>query len=706
MLSAPRELDKIKNNQNMFETTLAQIKILSLMLADPIRAERAMHSRYLSTVKLCKRVLTRDLLSVLYKHKIGTNDVTKCVRMLCKNKNDFKRREKITCVLMKDKLEDAEKEVRKARHENMKLIKEYKKVIKEGERADVTFKEIIKRERDKEWSNGKEKSHKKIQYMMKKKRTGSARRASDESIDDTKGIKYKEEDLKELDRDKATYINKPKVYGGVEISSGVESFLTKDPGFMIYDRIDTLNVEVEIEKGITKTRYEMMNRGEEEDEECETGRSLISKQIEEENKILNYKNLRATDIPTVPRLIEPKRATLKQEVVMENTKQKLLNTLNEYMQTHCDKKGNIKDYNLNSEEKKQLKDVKKNIKDKKIVVFTTDKSGKFTVDSPPNYEKAVHKHTQKDEEIKDETKIKQIENKMNQHIRQLNKIFQVGENNGHENRVNAATISSNTPPPPMYGLRKDHKPTEDEVEGPPVRPVCGANEAPNSRLSHFLSRIINDYCNVAEIKTECRSGEEMKAAFEIFNNEEEDDVKKECRIISMDVRALYPSMEWDEIDKAIRELIETSQEQVKGIDWYELGKYLAVMMSEEEIKKERIKTAIPKREGESRRKVTIAYLCNKQNDSKWQPTKPPSETQKKRMLAIAVAIGVRTCIENHTYKVGDRIFHQKAGGPIGLELTGAVSRAFMKRWDRLYLEKAKNAGIEIKMYERYVDDSN
>jgi len=29
------------------------------------------------------------------------------------------------------------------------------------------------------------------------------------------------------------------------------------------------------------------------------------------------------------------------------------------MQTHCDKKENIKDYNLNFEEKKQLKDVKK-----------------------------------------------------------------------------------------------------------------------------------------------------------------------------------------------------------------------------------------------------------------------------------------------------------------------------------------------------------
>lgn len=73
----------------------------------------------------------------------------------------------------------------------------------------------------------------------------------------------------------------------------------------------------------------------------------------------------------------------------------------------------------------------------------------------------------------------------------------------------------------MYGLRKDHKDTEDETKGPPVRPVCGANQAPNSRLSHFLSRIINDYTDNANIETECRSSEEMRAAFEEYNELEQ-----------------------------------------------------------------------------------------------------------------------------------------------------------------------------------------
>ena len=47
-----------------------------------------------------------------------------------------------------------------------------------------------------------------------------------------------------------------------------------------------------------------------------------------------------------------------------------------------------------------------------------------------------------------------------------------------------------------------------------------------------------------------------------------------------------------------------------------------------------------------------------------------------------------------------------AGGSIGLELTGAVARPFMLMYDDLYLKKVQKAGIDMMMYERYIDDSN
>ena len=61
---------------------------------------------------------------------------------------------------------------------------------------------------------------------------------------------------------------------------------------------------------------------------------------------------------------------------------------------------------------------------------------------------------------------------------------------------------------------------------------------------------------------------------------------------------------------------------------------------------------------------------------------------------------------NHVYCMGDKVYLQSEGGPIGLELTGAVSRPFMARYDRMYLERVKQAGLDMELYERYVDDSN
>ena len=76
------------------------------------------------------------------------------------------------------------------------------------------------------------------------------------------------------------------------------------------------------------------------------------------------------------------------------------------------------------------------------------------------------------------------------------------------------------------------------------------------------------------------------------------------------------------------------------------------------------------------------------------------------MLALAISVGVRLFMSNHTYMVGDDAYLQSEGNAIGLELTGAVSRPFMQKWDSDYVKKVKAAGITMRLYKRYVDDSN
>ena len=127
--------------------------------------------------------------------------------------------------------------------------------------------------------------------------------------------------------------------------------------------------------------------------------------------------------------------------------------------------------------------------------------------------------------------------------------------------------------------------------------------------------------------------------------------------------------------------------EVRNVDWAEVGKYLAVMMTQQETEEEGLTNVIPKRRGIRLRKITINYLQQKRNSDKWLPARKPGVRQKRKMLALALSFGVFTTLSSHTYCVGDERFLQMSGGPIGLELTGAVSRAYMQRWDRLYLQK-------------------
>ena len=70
-------------------------------------------------------------------------------------------------------------------------------------------------------------------------------------------------------------------------------------------------------------------------------------------------------------------------------------------------------------------------------------------------------------------------------------------------------------------------------------------------------------------------------------------------------------------------------------------------------------------------------------------------------------MGVKYVMSLHTYKMGDEIYLQTEGCPIGLNLSQAVARCVMLLYDKKYLERVKeDEELDMKMYVRYVDDSN
>ena len=61
-------------------------------------------------------------------------------------------------------------------------------------------------------------------------------------------------------------------------------------------------------------------------------------------------------------------------------------------------------------------------------------------------------------------------------------------------------------------------------------------------------------------------------------------------------------------------------------------------------------------------------------------------------------------MKNHVYRFDNQLRVQANGGPIGLALTGEVAECYMMNWDKKFLRKTKDIGIEIDLYSRFKDD--
>lgn len=164
-------------------------------------------------------------------------------------------------------------------------------------------------------------------------------------------------------------------------------------------------------------------------------------------------------------------------------------------------------------------------------------------------------------------------------------------------------------------------------------------------------------------------------------------------------------------------MIEDSELTFDDIDYKEVGKYLAIHLTPEEISDNNLIIVIPTRRKELNGPVrgvkpTVAYLENdldSKKEPKWEwrgKRKNPTQLQKKRMIARTMEIVVNTIMSNHLYQFDSRVFKQVKGGPIGMEITGVLARLVMFWWDEKFLAKLSKLGISLKLYLRYVDDGN
>ena len=104
-------------------------------------------------------------------------------------------------------------------------------------------------------------------------------------------------------------------------------------------------------------------------------------------------NRRVTDIKVNKRVMLAAPRPAGEEATLMVRRERLLQVAREFIDDNCDSKGQIKESNYSEQERRGTKKLKTRIKNKEIVIRSTDKSHKLCVCTFDNYLEQGNTHT-------------------------------------------------------------------------------------------------------------------------------------------------------------------------------------------------------------------------------------------------------------------------------------------------------------------------
>lgn len=297
---------------------------------------------------------------------------------------------------------------------------------------------------------------------------------------------------------------------------------------------------------------------------------------------------------------------------------------------------------------------------------------------------------------------------MNAHSKQFARVLRVGENGGEkcERGCKDGLRTTDSKISDLRGLRKDHKKCENLVKGPPLIPIVGASGAMNAPLSKLIGDIIDAVAEVDDEGTISDSTEDMIARIRAANEElkKEENRDKEFALGSLDVKALYPSLQVDESAAIIRQVVEETDVKIDVND-VELSLYLVSTMTQGEVDEEGWTDCCHSRlsTGSRRPGITTKEIIGNRGDcvSLWRdPTRRPDDSERKKMIAKAVETAVKMVMTNNSvYQFDNEILIQEQGMGIGVKMTGDVAKG-VRRLRNTHEDVPKEEVAEINFLKR------
>ena len=187
---------------------------------------------------------------------------------------------------------------------------------------------------------------------------------------------------------------------------------------------------------------------------------------------------------------------------------------------------------------------------------------------------------------------------LNEHSKDFVKILNIGKSHGQNKRaIVNATVHKDGQIPVLVGAFKDHK---DTKEGIKMRPIMKAMSGPKRALSDMFSDVLEQVLDINNDETWCKSTEELLHAIESYNNETKTEtltnVEQKRKIVgSMDVIALYPSIEAKRAAEIVVAEVTDSEAKFVGLNTRELAKFIRKNLNQKEIDQKGFTDILPKK---------------------------------------------------------------------------------------------------------------
>ena len=148
----------------------------------------------------------------------------------------------------------------------------------------------------------------------------------------------------------------------------------------------------------------------------------------------------------------------------------------------------------------------------------------------------------------------------------------------------------------------------------------------------------------------------------------------------------------------------------KNVDYLECSRYVALNWSNEKRRRSSLRRILPWRR---KTQGTRPGIKGSGPRGRWRgdteqwvfPRVVLTELEKKELVATVVEILVDAMFTKHYYTFGNKVYHQRKGGPIGLRGTCAVARVTMQLFDIMWRERLDGAKITTWLLARYMDDA-